>query len=104
MPPPPHHQVPTQNAWNTPSQPFQNGPINTPKHWSSSRFGCLDDIWSCIMAFFCGCILFGQTMERAHIMGCVPGAAYISCAGIVPYIIVSTIGEALGSDLTLSAF
>jgi len=88
---------------NTPQQPFQSGPIDTPKHWSSSRFGCLDDIPSCLMSFFCGCIIFGQTMERAHIMGCVPGACYISCASFVPYLIISTIGEILGADWSFSA-
>ena len=53
------------------------------QQWVGSRMDCMNDMGSCFYGFFCPCVMFGQTMERAGLMNCFGAATAILAAYIV---------------------
>lgn len=55
------------------------------------RFDCFADMGACCLSFWCSCVVFGLTMERAGVMGCCPAACALITPPIVGYVIEAII-------------
>merc|ERR1712100_850628 len=95
----PHQQpAPMQQASGQPYQPQTLGGIQ--QHpWVGGRFDCGNDVGLACLSLFCGCVVFGQTMERAKLNGCFPAAFTIMAAYIGPYMFIQIIGAVAMVDL-----
>lgn len=80
--------------------PIQQGTVV--RQWAAQRFSCCDDIGICFFGWCCGCIMFGQNMEKAKLMSCGGGA----CLLIAPILIGWLIGTIVSTiaDVNLSIF
>jgi len=101
MPQMPMQQMPMQQM---PMQqmPMQQMPLEaTSRHFQTSRWGCCQGLDTCCMATFCSCVLFGQTMDRAKIMGCCPAGALLIGPAIAAYLMIDIIGFMMETDLRI---
>jgi Cys-rich protein (TIGR01571 family) len=54
-------------------------------------FGCFNNCGSCLLGWFCSCVLYGQTRERAGLQACLPAAMTIGIPMLVFYAIYGAV-------------
>lgn len=76
----------------------QQGGGSEPREWTSGRFDCFQDFGTCILGWCCPCVTFGQTLDRAKMMGCLPAGAMYIGPWIACYIFFAIIQAATGNQ------
>lgn len=61
--------------------------------WEHSKFGCLNDIGTCVITWFLPCLTFGQNADNADVTSCIVGSIIF----FVPFLNIYCLAKTRGA-------